>query len=204
MIARIRGTLIESSFTEAVIEAAGVGYRIFIPICTYDKLPPVGGEAVLLTEQVVREDSMTLYGFATKREIQIFRLLNMVNGIGAKTALNILSSMNIPSFCQAILSADVKSLKQINGVGPKSAERMIVELRDKVRELAPDAELAAAGLSAAPVCREAEDAVMALEKLGFQRAKIQKIVLDVMNSLPEKERSVENLIRHSLQTLNRG
>ncbi|MEI3037939.1 MAG: Holliday junction branch migration protein RuvA [Victivallales bacterium] len=204
MIARLRGTLIESTFTEALIECAGVGYSVNIPLCTYDKLPQPGNEAVLHTVLVVREDDMSLYGFATPRELKIFSLLCTVNGIGAKTALNILSSLNIPSFCQAILSADIRSLKKINGVGPKSAERMVVELRDKIRDIDPSAEYSAGGTAPAVVDRNTEDAVMALEKLGFQRAKIQKCVVDVAASLPEKERSVENIIRHSLQALNKG
>ena len=204
MISRLRGTLAEASFTEALVECAGVGYSVFIPICTYDKLPKVGEEVTLHTVLVVREDDMSLYGFASKRELKIFNLLNMVNGIGAKTALNILSSMNIPSFCQAILSADVKALKKINGVGPKSAERMIVELRDKIRDMDPAAEFAAGATSPAAIDRNTEDAIMALEKLGFQRIKIQKCVVEVASSLPEKERSVENIIRHSLQSLNKG
>ena len=204
MIARLRGTLIESTFTEALIECAGVGYSVNIPLCTYDKLPQPGNEAVLHTVLVVREDDMSLYGFDTPRELKIFSLLCTVNGIGAKTALNILSSLNIPSFCQAILSADIRSLKKINGVGPKSAERMVVELRDKIRDIDPSAEYSAGGTAPAVVDRNTEDAVMALEKLGFQRAKIQKCVVDVAASLPEKERSVENIIRHSLQALNKG
>lgn len=203
MISRLRGTLIESSFTEALIECAGVGYSVNIPLCTYDKLPQPGNEAVLHTVLIVREDDMSLYGFATQRELKIFRLLCTVNGIGAKTALNILSSLNIPSFCQAILSADIRSLKKINGVGPKSAERMVVELRDKIRDIDPSAEYTA-GAAPAAIDRNTEDAIMALEKLGFQRAKIQKCVIDVAASLPEKERSVENIIRHSLQSLNKG
>ncbi len=204
MISRLRGTLIESTFTEALIECSGVGYSVNIPLCTYDKLPQPGNEAVLHTVLVVREDDMSLYGFATKRELKIFSLLCTVNGIGAKTALNILSSLNIPSFCQAILSADIKSLKKINGVGPKSAERIIVELRDKIRDIDPAAEFTAGGAAAPVIDRNTEDAIMALEKLGFQRAKIQKCVTDVASSLPEKERSVENIIRHSLQSLNKG
>lgn len=204
MISRLRGTLIEASFTEAVIECAGVGYHVNIPLCTFDTLPKPGGEVIIHTVLIVREDDMSLYGFATKRELKIFQLLNTVNGIGAKTALNILSSMNIPSFCQAILAADVKSLKKINGVGPKSAERMIVELRDKIRDIDPAAEFTAAGAAPAAIDRNTEDAIMALEKLGFQRAKIQKSVADVAASLPEKERSVENIIRSALRSLNKG
>lgn len=204
MIARLRGTLIDASYTEALVECAGVGYSVNIPLCTFEKLPLPGKEVILQTMLIVREDDMSLYGFATKKEMQIFRLLIMVNGIGAKTALNILSSLNIPVFCQAILSGDIKSLKKINGVGPKSAERMIVELRDKIREISPESEFAAASGAELKNSREAEDAVMALEKLGFNRAKILDPVIKIANELPENERSVENIIRKSLQALNKG
>ena len=202
MISRLRGILVDASYTEALVECAGVGYSVNIPLCTFEKLPLPGKEVILQTVLVVREDDMSLYGFATKPELQVFRLLTTVNGIGAKTALNILSSLNIPSFCQAILSGDIRSLKKINGVGPKSAERMIVELRDKVREISPESEFISAKTSQIP--QEAEDAAMALEKLGFNRAKILDTVTKIASELPEKERSVENIIRKSLQALNKG
>ena len=202
MIARLRGTLIDASYTEALVECAGVGYAVNIPLCTFEKLPLPGKEVILQTTLIVREDDMSLYGFATKQELQIFRLLNTVNGIGAKTALNILSSLNIPVFCQAILSGDIKTLKKINGVGPKSAERMIIELRDKVKEISPESQFGA--IPAAATSREAEDAAMALEKLGFNKAKILETVTKIAADLPEDERSVENIIRKSLQALNKG
>ena len=204
MIARLRGTLIDASYTEELVECGGVGYSVNIPLCTFEKLPLPGKEVILQTLLIVREDDMSLYGFATKQELQIFRLLNTVNGIGAKTALNILSSLNIPVFCQAILSGDIKTLKKINGVGPKSAERMIIELRDKVSEISPEAQFGGGAVSAAPVSREAEDAAMALEKLGFNRVKIMDTVVKIAADLPENERSVENIIRKSLQALNKG
>ena len=158
---------------------------------------------ILQTILIVREDDMSLYGFATKQELKLFRLLTTVNGIGAKTALNILSSLNIPVFCQAILSGDIKTLKKINGVGPKSAERMVIELRDKIKEISPESQFAAAQ-AAMPQSREAEDAAMALEKLGFNRTKIIDTVVKIAADLPENERSVENIIRKSLQALNKG
>lgn len=201
MIAHLNGKLLESSYTEAVIECGGVGYSVNIPLCTFEKLPAPGKEAALHTMLIVREDDMSLYGFATKRELQIFRLLITVNGIGAKTALNILSSLNIPVFCQAVLSGDIKTLKKINGVGPKSAERMVVELRDKIREISPESEFTPA---AKQNSREIEDAALALEKLGFNRLRIIDSVAKVAEGLPENERSVENIIRKSLQTLNKG
>ena len=203
MIARLRGILIDASYTEALVECAGVGYAVNIPLCTFEKLPLPGKEVILQTILIVREDDMSLFGFATKQELQIFCLLTTVNGIGAKTALNILSSLNIPVFCQAILSGDIKTLKKINGVGPKSAERMVIELRDKIKEISPESQFAAAQ-AAMPQSREAEDAAMALEKLGFNRTKIIDTVVKIAADLPENERSVENIIRKSLQALNKG
>ena len=138
MIAQIRGTLISSSFTEAVVDVGGVGYRAFIPMSTFDTLPQPGGEVTLLTHMHVREDAIILFGFATRQEQAAFELLITVNGIGAKTALNIMSCMNITSLCAAIAGGDIKTLKRISGVGPKSAERMIVELRDKVDAIVHD------------------------------------------------------------------
>ena len=118
MIAQLTGTLIESSFTEAILDVNGVGYQVLIPMSTFDKLPrPDEKKTVtLLTWLQVREDDLTLFGFATRQERDVFKLLITVNGIGAKTALNILSCMNVASFCQAVASSDLKSLKKISGV----------------------------------------------------------------------------------------
>ena len=204
MIAQLTGTLIEASFTEAVVDVGGVGYQILIPMSTFDKLPrPDEKKTVtLLTWLQVREDALTLFGFATRQERDVFLLLITVNGIGAKTALNILSCMNVPSFCQAVASGDLKSLKKISGVGPKSAERILVELRDKIQKIAPET---AFGGGAAPtkVDKAVEDAILALGQLGFQGPKFQKLVADVALEIPEDQRSTENIIRKALQALNR-
>lgn len=202
MIARLKGKLVEADFTQMILDVGGVGYLVNIPMSTYDALPRPGEEVTLRTVMQVREDDISLYGFATEREKSIFELLITVNGIGAKTALNILSSMNIPAFCAALASGDVKALKRINGVGPKSAERMIVELRDKIDRIAP--ELAAGAMPRdAELGKELEDALLALEKLGFQRAKIQKAVADIAGAMPDEQRTSENIIRKSLASLNR-
>ena len=115
MIAQLTGILTESSFTEAILDVNGVGYQVLIPMSTFDKLPrPDEKKSVtLLTWLQVREDALTLFGFATRQERDVFQLLITVNGIGAKTALNILSCMNVTSFCQAVASGDLKSLKKI-------------------------------------------------------------------------------------------
>ena len=203
MIAQLTGILIESSFTEAILDVNGVGYQVLIPMSTFDKLPrPDEKRSVtLLTWLQVREDALTLFGFATRQERDVFQMLITVNGIGAKTALNILSCMNVTSFCQAVASGDLKSLKKISGVGPKSAERILVELRDKIRKIAP--ETAFPGATPAKADKVVEDAILALGQLGFQGPKFQKLVSDVAQELPEDQRSTENIIRKALQTLNR-
>jgi len=201
MIAQLTGKIVSLNLTELVLDVNGVGYFVSIPMSTYDVLPREGETATVLTWLQVREDALQLFGFARKEELEIFKLLLTVNGVGAKTALAILSSMNIPSFCNAIVNADIKVLKHISGIGPKSAERMIVELRDKIMKLFP--ELTFAGLPQdIPQSREMEDALLALEQLGFQRAKIQKIVADLVAAMPEQERSSENIIRKALRKLN--
>ena len=202
MIAQLTGKIVSLNLTELILDVNGVGYFVSIPMSTYDILPKEGGMATVLTWLQVREDALQLFGFAKKEELEIFKLLLAVNGIGAKTALAILSSMNIPTFCNAIVNADIKVLKHISGIGPKSAERMIVELRDKIVKLFP--ELTFANLPQdVPQSREMEDALLALEQLGFQRAKIQKAVADLVAKLPEQERSSENIIRKALRELNR-
>lgn len=203
MIAQLTGIVISAELTETILDVGGVGYRVFIPMSTFDALPHPGEKAVLLTYMQVRDDDISLFGFATRREKEIFELLITVNGIGAKTALNILSSMNIPSFCQALSSGDVKALKRINGVGPKSAERMIVELRDKIDKIAPELAFGGKPDAAMPGAKEMEDALLALEQLGFQKVKIQKMVADLVASLPENQRNVANIVRKSLQALNK-
>jgi len=204
MIAQLTGSVVKADLTEAVLDVHGVGYRVAIPMSTYDVLPREGGSVTLLTHLQISENDMALYGFATERERDIFKLLITVSGIGPKIALNILSSMNIPSFCQAVVAGDIKALKHINGIGPKSAERMVVELRDKIEKIAPEsafnqAKEAVKGAGA----KEMEDAILALEQLGFQPAKIQKIVSEIVLALPEDQRNVENIVRKSLQALNK-
>ena len=202
MIAQLTGKVVSINLTEVVLDVNGVGYFVSIPMSTYDVLPKEGGTATLLTYLQVREDALQLFGFATKNEIEIFKLLITVNGIGAKTALAILSSMNISAFCNAIVNADMKALKHISGIGARSAERMVVELRDKIVKLFPELTFGALP-QGAPQSREMEDALLALEQLGFQRAKIQKTVSDLVAALPEQERSSENIIRKALRELNR-
>jgi len=119
--------------TQVVIDVRGVGYEVLIPLSSFDKLPSPGQEVTLLTHLAIREDAHVLYGFMTAAERDLFRLLiNTVSGIGPKIALNVLSGMNVTTFRGAVANGDVKSLSQISGVGKKTAERIVVELKDKI------------------------------------------------------------------------
>ena len=119
MIARLSGTLIESSFTSCVVDCGGVGYEVQIPVSTFDKLPQPGEQVVLKIHTAVREDAITLFGFASEEERKLFRLLIEVSGIGGKLALNVLSSTAVTTFCAAVGASDVKALSRINGIGKR-------------------------------------------------------------------------------------
>jgi len=133
MITFLAGKLFDSLPTQVIIEVNGLGYEVLIPLSSFDKLPAPGHPVHLLTHLVVREDAHVLYGFMTAAERELFRMLiNTVSGIGPKTALNVLSGMNVVAFRGAVANGDVKALAKISGVGKKTAERIVVELRDKV------------------------------------------------------------------------
>lgn len=202
MIARIRGKLVEIGFSHVVVDVNGVGYRIFIPMSTYDRLPHANQEVTLLTFTNVREDAIHLYGFATEEEKQLFEMLISTTGIGPKLALNILSTMPVKTFCDAVTNGNLNVIKQINGVGKRTAERMIVELKDKIGKLVPGFTASAESAIPDEKAVAAEEALLALEQLGFKRDKISKTLQELINKLPIEECSAENLIRKSLQALN--
>lgn len=204
MIAQLTGTVASVRLTQLILDVNGVGYLLDIPMSTYDKLPPVGGRTTLLTLMLVREDAIQLYGFASKDELEVFKLLLTVKGVGAKIALSILSSMNIQTLCNAIIDKDIKVLKKISGVGPRSAERMVLELHDAVAKMFPEFTFVQHDAGSSPAHVQAmEDALLALESLGYQRVKIQKEVADITAALPEEQRSSENIIRQALRNLTR-
>ena len=198
MITFLEGVLAEAYPTHVVINVNGVGYDVLIPLSSFDKLPQPGGEVTILTHLVVREDAHILYGFMTVPERELFRMLiNNVSGIGPKTALNILSGMNAVSFRGAVASGDVKSLSQISGVGKKTAERIVVELRDKVGAAgAWEATSAARSLSASD--QKVNDAVLALMALGFKQPDAHESVRAAQAMLGEKA-GVEELVRAALK-----
>ena len=200
MIARLKGILQEINLTQVVVDVHGVGYLVSIPMSTYDRLPKAESEVVLLINTQVREDAISLYGFATPEEKQLFEILLGATGVGPKLALSILSSLPVSSFCSAVVNRDLNVIKRISGIGPKTAERLLVELRDKIGKMA----LSVSTGKAVPdtVAAAAEDALLALEQLGFKPEKIRKALQKIVEEIPEKECSSENLIRKALQSLN--
>jgi Holliday junction DNA helicase RuvA len=198
MITFLQGKLIEALPTQVIVDVNGVGYEVLIPLSSFDKLPPPGGDIKLLTQLIVREDAHILYGFATAVERDLFRMLiNNVSGIGPKTALNILSGMNATTFRGAVASSDVKSLSQISGVGKKTAERIVVELRDKIGA-AGAWEAASAKHSLSPDDQKINDAVLALMALGFKQIDAHDAVRAAQAMLGAKA-TVEQLVRACLK-----
>ena len=192
MIAYIRGELIEKEPTRAVVEAAGVGYELLIPLSTYDKLPRTGSEVKLLASHCVREDDEILFGFATEDEKGLFLKLTSVSGVGPKIAIAILSGASISELAMAIAGGDAKRISAIKGVGKKTAEKICVELRDKVSEFAFAGK--ASGDASSPLLR---DALAALRALGFNEETSAKMVADVLAKNPKVD-SVEKVIKLAL------
>ncbi len=198
MISFLHGKLVDSLPTQVTVDVNGVGYEALIPLSSFDKLPPVGQEVKLLTHLAIREDAHVLYGFMTPAERDLFRLLiNTVSGIGPKIALNVLSGMNVTAFRGAVAGGDVKALSQISGVGRKTAERIVVELKDKVGMAAAwEASSAERGLSAAD--QKVNDAVLALMALGFKQVEAHEAVRGVAAVLGAPA-TVEDLVRACLK-----
>ncbi len=198
MITFLHGKLVEALPTQVTVDVNGVGYEVLIPLSSYDKLPQPGHEIRLLTHLAIREDAHTLYGFVTATERDLFRLLiNAVSGIGPKTALNILSGMNATAFRGAVARSDVKALSQISGVGRKTAERIVVELKDKIG-MAGTWEAASAERALSPEDQKVNDAVLALIALGFKQADAHGSVRKVLAALGAQASS-EDLVRACLK-----
>ena len=175
MIVSLRGKLIEAGVLRVVIESAGVGYEVNVPVTTAERLPKLGAEVFLLIHHVFREDGQALYGFAVAEEREFFKLLvEKVSGVGPKLALNILSRLSLPILRDAILRGDVALLSQCPGVGKKTAERLVMELKDKVglEGSAPSVATLAPAAALAPT--PASDALAALVALGFKPADADK------------------------------
>ena len=198
MITFLKGILIEALPTRVTVEVQGVGYDALIPLSSFDKLPSPGQPVKLLTHLVVREDAHVLYGFMSGAEREMFRLLiNTVSGIGPKIALNILSGINVTAFRGAVAGGDVRMLSQISGVGRKTAERIVVELKDKIGLAGVlEADSARRELSAGE--QKTNDAVLALMALGYKQAEAHEAVRGAAAALGTAA-GVEELVRAALK-----
>jgi len=196
MIAHLRGKLLAKHPNQAIVETAGVGYDVTISVPTFSELPVVGADVALHVHTHVREDVIALYGFLRPAEKLLFEKLITVSGIGPKLAITILSGMAADEMVGAIRGNDVARLTRIPGIGKKTAERMVLELRDKLPQTTPAAIQAAPSLGATE-----EDVLSALVNLGYQRAAAEKVLSTVMKN--GKSGSFDSLFRESLAALSR-
>ncbi len=200
MIGRIRGTLVHKQPPNVLVEVGGVGYELQVPMTTLFQLPELGSEVSLLTHFVVREDAQLLYGFIHERDRSLFRQLIKVSGVGPKLALTILSGMDSSSFARCVQRDDISSLVALPGVGKKTAERLLVDMRDKLKDwLVPGAgEALAAGESLAPVTDIVADAEGALIALGYKPQEASRMVTAVND---DSVADSEDLIRRALKSM---
>jgi len=202
VITFLEGRLTNSLPTQAVIDVNGVGYEVFIPLSSYDKLPSPGQPVRILTHLHVREDAQILYGFMTAAERDLFRLLvNHVSGIGPKLALAVLSGMSVNHFKAAVVNADVAALSKISGLGKKTAERIVLELKDKVGVTAAW-EAASAAHAPTPEQAQANEAILALIALGYKQVEAHRIVHDLQEK--ERDKSAEELVKLALKQMAGG
>ncbi len=197
MIAHLKGQLIEKSPVSLVVDVQGVGYEVFIPLTAYYNLPESGAEVSLYIHTRIREDSLKLFGFVNEADKQMFELLTRISKVGPKIALAILSGMTAQDLTQAVFNHDISTLSTIPGVGRKTAERLALELKDKLSELNLQPEAAA---NTMPGSGLKDDAVSALVNLGYKKAAAEQALKKVWRD--EAKPSLEELIRDSLNCLS--
>src|SRR5690554_2227717 len=196
MIGRLTGISIEQQPPELVLDVQGVGYEVAAPMSTFVNLPALNETVSLYTHLVAREDAQLLYGFATTRERLLFRSLLKVNGVGAKLALTILSGSDVDSFAQSIQEGDVASLTRLPGVGKKTADRLIIEMRDRLKEIGSAMGLDDQITTNMPSGSGArKEALAALVALGYKAAEADKMI----RSFDAQDMTTEQIIRQSLQ-----
>jgi len=195
MIDYVAGTLATKKPTEAVVEANGIGYRLFISTTTFERLPDAGKPVRILCHLHVREDAMLLFGFASEAERAVFHLLLSVSGVGPKLALAALSALRPDEIRDRIVAGDAAMLTRIPGIGRKTAERLVVDLRDRFDSADLESHAAADSLPGPSARRDAESA---LEALGLSRAAADKSVRDVLRLHPDVD-SAEEIIRLALR-----
>ena len=192
MIGRLKGILIHKAPPWLVVEVHGVGYELEAPMSTFYDLPEVGREVFLFTHYAQKEDSVSLYGFLRESERRLFRDVQKVSGIGAKIALAVLSGVSVDDFARLVQASDVTALTRIPGIGKKTAERMVVELRDRAADLAGGALATTTGLPGDPL----SEAITALQALGYKPAEADRMARKVA----AEGDVAEAIIRKALQS----
>ncbi len=195
MIGFLRGRIIERQPTRIILDVQGVGYEVFIPVSTYDRLQPGEEPVSVLTYLHVREDILQLYGFASPEEKSLFLKLISVSGIGPRVALGILSSSTVDEFCEHIATANLARLKALPGIGKKTAERLVIELKDKLAPVAGSGSVT----QVMPKTDSAEDAVAALVSLGYSRQNVELVISKILRDGGAAD--VESLIKVALRQL---
>ena len=202
MIGRIRGVLVYKQPPDILVEVGGVGYEVQVPMTTLFQLPELGSEVSLVTHFVVREDAQLLYGFIDERDRSLFRQLIKVSGVGPKLALTILSGMDSTSFARCVQRDDISSLVALPGVGKKTAERLLVEMRDRLKgwlvQAAEADGLPGGAVNLAPVANTVADAESALIALGYKPQEASRVVAAVND---DSVADSEELIRRALKSM---
>ena len=192
MIGSVRGRIASKTPPQLTVEVGGLGYELEAPLSTFFHLPAVGEEVRLLTHLVVREDAHVLYGFATEEERRLFRSLIRVSGVGPRIALALLSGISVTAFAECVQRGDIAALTRVPGVGRKTAERLIVEMRDRIAAQGPAGAATAAATAGTSAEREAYDALVAL---GYRPAEAARL----LKTAGPGTHSTEELIRRALQ-----
>ena len=195
MIGSLRGKLIDKQPTQLVIEVNGVGYLVNISITTFERMPAKNEEVFLFTHLNVKEDALNLYGFLSEKEKEMFELLIGVTGVGCKSAQSILSGIQLSELKEAIQSGNIQRIVAAPGIGKKTAERLILELRDKIGSIQSEVEIPGINLNVK------HDAVNALINLGYNRKTAEKFVRNILLANPSS--TIEDLIKGALSNLNK-
>ncbi|HNB58090.1 MAG TPA: Holliday junction branch migration protein RuvA [bacterium] len=203
MITFVQGLVAEKEPTRAVIDVQGIGYELFIPVSTYEKIPAVGAACKLLTYMHVREDIMQLFGFVSAEERSFFLLLISVSGIGPKSGISMMSGIAIRDFKAAVLNEDVQLLTAIPGIGKKTAQRIVVELKDKITKMGDVASTAKLSTSSANL-QVADEALMALISLGYSKPVAEKAIARLLREAGDKPFALQDMIKQALRLASTG
>jgi Holliday junction DNA helicase RuvA len=203
MIAYIKGVLTEATITNVILDVQGIGYKIYIPVNLHSKLPLLQEGVLLYTSFIIRENSQTLYGFLSAHERELFDALQNVTGIGPKLALCIIGHITAINLQRAISNHDIATLSKIPGIGKKTAERLIIEMRDKLNALFPNQEFAdyATQLPADAQTLKINDAMSALISLGYNQGMAQKAIKKTLKDMDEERLDLSTLITAALQNI---